>query len=141
MILNGKEIRVVLGAITVFQHIPLSRTAKRRLSESEENCLSALFDELMTSIENEYQKFENKNTDNNIDVAKRLSTSLNVSFSNIEVQLIQEANKVCIDESEARNDNSINDYFNGDQYGINIHDFKNLYKRIREAKAERPRRD
>lgn len=129
MILNGKEIRVLLGAITVFQHIPLSLTKKRKLTEAEDSILSCVFDTIITSIEKEYHKFENEKNNYVIEIEKRLSINLDYSFSKIEIRLIQEAIEVCIAESETRQDNSINDYFNGDQYGIDIDDFRGLFKR------------
>ena len=124
MILNGKEIRTALGAITVFQDIPLSHTKKRALSESEDNLLSSMFNTIMTKSENEYKKF--KTSSNCITIKNRLSIKLDFLFSNREIKLLKEAVDVCIAESEMRQDCSINDYFNGDQYDICIDDFINL---------------
>jgi hypothetical protein len=140
MIFNGKEIRVLSGAIIVFQNIPLSRTPKRKLSEAEDECLEKLFYRIMALAESEYKKIgavsladvRPENPTESGTIRKRLSVTLNISFSEAEVRLVSEAVDIYIAEAEARGDGkSMNVYYSGDMYGLDTDDFKRVSERIR----------
>ena len=139
MIFNGKEIRVLSGAIIVFQNIPLSRTPKRKLSEAEDECLEKLFDRIMALAESEYERIGAVNLSDvspgnpteSHTIRKRLSVSLNFSFSETELRLVSEALDIYIAEAEARGDGkSMNVYYSGDMYGLDTDDFKRVSERI-----------
>ena len=140
MIFNGKEIRVLSGAIIVFLDIPLSRMPKRKISEAEYGCSRNLFDRIMTLAQNEYEKIgamswanvRPENPTESETIRKRLSVTLNLPFSGEEMRLVSEAVDVYIAEAEARGDGkSMNVYYSGDMYGLDTDDFKRLSERIR----------
>ena len=131
MILNGKEIQVLLGVVIVFQEIPLSHTVKRKLSESEDNCLETLLNKLINAAENEYKKVEAENYIDKSTIERRLDINVTWSFTEAEVTLLKEAFKIYIDESKARKDGtSLNVYYGGDQYQLDLPDFETMYNRF-----------
>ena len=140
MIFDGKEIHVLAGAVIVFQHIPLSRTPKRKLSEAEDECLKELLDRVMILTDSEYGRIGAGSVEGirpadipgSDTIRKRLSVSLNLPLSEEEKRLVSESLDIYIAEAEARGDGkSMNVYHGGDMYGLDTDDFRRLSERIR----------
>ncbi len=141
MLLNGKEIHVITSAIIIFQDIPLSKTYRKKLTEEEDEILDNLYDKVSDFIEKEYKKIgadslENIKPENLPDsdvIRKRISIILNIPFSKIERELIDEALDIYIAEAESCKDGkSMNVYHGGDMYGLDTGDFIKLSKRLKE---------
>ncbi len=136
MILSGKKVRVLTGALMVFESIPFTRTEKRKLSRAEERCLDRIFDEVMSVAEAEYTEIgagPDDEGDYMVKVKKRLTVSLSREFTTEELKLATEAAAACI--AEFGDDKSINVYFGGYEYGIVPADFRKLLADLKSEKA------
>lgn len=127
MKLTGKEIRIILGTIILFLHVPFSRTQKRLLSSSESDELERLFDELFE--ETEKQAGVSETDDWETKVFKRQSVVIEKAFYVQECLFFIEMLTACV--HEARYDTDLNVYFGGDSYGIVIADFQCLLERLK----------
>ncbi|GAK50182.1 hypothetical protein U14_01409 [Candidatus Moduliflexus flocculans] len=123
---TGKEVRILLGINTMFLHLPFGKSEKRQLLPIEEQYLEQMYNELFVEVER-HAKWTNADPWR-IKVSKRLNVSLNKEFSTKELQFLHELVTDCI--QELQDDDGVNYYFTGNEYGIIFNDIKNFADRL-----------
>ncbi|WP_438017759.1 hypothetical protein WMF18_01070 [Sorangium sp. So ce315] len=130
MMLSGRDLRVLPGALTVMMHVPVPLAEKRRLGAEEERTIENLLDRFTEATRHVYHRLGEEAQLSRAEIVnRRLEASLQWTLSSEEAKLLEEALDLCIGEGEAGRD--VNIYFNGDEYGVTVQDMRSLRDRVR----------
>lgn len=134
MLLNGKDLQVLPGALMIFLHVPFTRVEKD-LSPGKKNLVEKIYDRVDSLCDELYRASCRHLMAQSEIVACRLRQQGYCRFSTEELEALIELLKLVIEED--RPEASHNVYFNGDEYGITLSDFRDLLSRMEEDLAAR----
>ena len=131
MKLKGKDLRLIPGGITVFRFVPFSKVEKTSLRDREDQLLLSIRRRLVDLRKAIYQANGVQGADP-VSIARQLECEGDWGFSEEELEVLTLVLEQVIEEERLTPTASHNVYFNGDQYGVTLHDFEDCLGRLRD---------